>query len=273
MAEQITCNKRSDFNRSYVHIRRIKDFPKLVLSNPVGHRQQIFQTRVSNGEQESVLSLILYPGGYDQDHTGYVAIRASLGRKIDCKIQVNVAICGRENEEHFKRLLVLTPENGLRDFAKDFVGKSTLLNTADLLRDNNVFKIACHVSICSKESERLACVSQYHKAHINQYGKLLETGDFSDFKLIAGDETFYVHKCILTTHSPVFAAMFRSDMSEKNQAFADIPDIDPDTLREMLRFIYIAEVDQLDELAGSLWIAADKYEVKGLKEVLSKYSE
>ena len=69
---------------------------------------------------------------------------------------------------------------------------------------------------------------------------------------------FYAHKAILAARSPVFAAMFQHDLAEKKQNRVDITDMEPEVLREMLRFIYTGKAPALDKLDADLLAAADK---------------
>ena len=89
--------------------------------------------------------------------------------------------------------------------------------------------------------------------------ELLENGNFSDFTLIVGDQRFPVHKSMLAARSPVFAAMFgHHEMEESKQGEATIKDLEPEVLKEMLKYIYTGKVTQLESMADELLAAADK---------------
>ena len=87
---------------------------------------------------------------------------------------------------------------------------------------------------------------------------LFESQKFSDVILCVGGKEFYVHKAILGARSPVFAAMFEHEMEEKKQNRVEITDMDPEVLREMLRFIYTGKAPYLDKWDAELLAAADK---------------
>ena len=76
------------------------------------------------------------------------------------------------------------------------------------------------------------------------------------------------HKNILATASDIFAAMFTHDMLEKKSNSIRITDIDYDVLKEMLRFIYMGQVENMETIASDLFIAADKYNNQGSEELL-----
>ncbi len=93
-------------------------------------------------------------------------------------------------------------------------------------------------------------------------GKLLEDGSFSDFALVVGDQRLPVHKAILAARSPVFAAMFgHIEMDENKNGIVQIKDLEPDVLREMLKFIYTGKTTQLETMADELLSAADKVKI------------
>lgn len=90
-------------------------------------------------------------------------------------------------------------------------------------------------------------------------GKLLEEGLFSDITLMVGDQRFPVHKALLASRSPVFAGMFRHiEMEESKQGVVQIKDLEPEVLKEMLKFIYTGKATQLETMADELLSAADK---------------
>ena len=57
--------------------------------------------------------------------------------------------------------------------------------------------------------------------------------------------------------------MFNNPMSENNKV--DIVDVSGDVFEELLTYIYIGELNILDDLVGELVIAADKYRIEDLK--------
>ncbi|CAL1292333.1 unnamed protein product [Larinioides sclopetarius] len=98
-------------------------------------------------------------------------------------------------------------------------------------------------------------------------GNLYEDGAFSDITLRAGKESFQVHKNILSARSPMFKAMFSSDMMEKDRNTIDLPDLDGVTLRRLLFYIYTNTLKDLPlEKAFDLFRAADEYGLVDLKK-------
>ena len=98
------------------------------------------------------------------------------------------------------------------------------------------------------------------KQMIEQVGKLFGEKKFSDVKITCGKEVFPCHRSILSVRSPVFAAMFQSDMKENSSRIVDIKDTKPEVVKEMLQFIYHGTTSTKNVL-----VAADQYQLNLLK--------
>lgn len=111
---------------------------------------------------------------------------------------------------------------------------------------------------------------QSHKVRLrledfDDFENLLSDPDFSDVKISIENKTVMAHKCILAKRSPVFSAMFRSDMRELRNNDVEVKDIKYDIFMELLRFIYSGKVNQLQVIAMDLLVAADMYQLENLK--------
>jgi len=99
-------------------------------------------------------------------------------------------------------------------------------------------------------------------------GKLFGEKKFSDVKITCGEEVFFCHRNILSVRSPVFKAMFHSDMIENHSQNVVIKDVKPEVVKEMLHFIYNGATSTekvMDEIAKDLLGAADQYHLELLK--------
>jgi speckle-type POZ protein len=97
---------------------------------------------------------------------------------------------------------------------------------------------------------------------------MFENEDLVDFKLKTSDnEVLSAHKFILAARSPVFYGMVTSEMKEAKEGVADVPDFDSKIMKEVLRFVYCNKVENLEEIAGELIVAADKYQIEQLKSL------
>ena len=74
----------------------------------------------------------------------------------------------------------------------------------------------------------------------------------------------YAHKIIVGARSPVFAAMFKRELKDKSEM--EIRDMKPVVFNKLLHFIYTNECD-VGGYTEELLIAADRYDVKDLKEL------
>ena len=111
---------------------------------------------------------------------------------------------------------------------------------------------------------------------INHLGQLLYSGTDSDIQFIVKGEKIPGHKLILRGSSPVLAAMFEHDMTEKASGTIEIKDVEPKVFRPLLHYLYTGDAPEVDEngMTEPLFIAADKYQIESLKSwcssILSK---
>ncbi|GFR30512.1 speckle-type POZ protein [Trichonephila clavata] len=98
-------------------------------------------------------------------------------------------------------------------------------------------------------------------------GSLCCRDDLSDMKIRTNTTSIAVHTQILGARSSVFKAMFSNDMKEKTQGCVDVTDLDDDTVRRMLRYMYTDKMDNLQwESACQLYAASDKYDIASLRK-------
>ncbi|KAF8788722.1 Speckle-type POZ protein-like B like protein [Argiope bruennichi] len=104
------------------------------------------------------------------------------------------------------------------------------------------------------------------------FQNLYQEGTLSDFTVKVGGEDLQAHKAILCARSPVFKAMLTSNMSENENNVVEISDLQAETVRRMLIFMYTNTVDDLDwDTAKKLYFAADKYDIAILKQICSDF--
>lgn len=91
----------------------------------------------------------------------------------------------------------------------------------------------------------------------------------ADFWFTFGEKELPVHKVLLSARSPVFASMFRREVTEKKGNRSEIPEgIDVGVFREMLRYIYTGRVSSLKKCTVQLLAVAEKYQIGSLKELV-----
>ncbi|GBN37600.1 Speckle-type POZ protein [Araneus ventricosus] len=120
----------------------------------------------------------------------------------------------------------------------------------------------------SEQGESIIACCPFKKAFEGLYG---EEG-LSDINLQAGATSLPAHKTVLSARSPVFKAMFTQDKRENISKIIDIPDMDGDTIRRLLLYIYKDTVQDLEwKSARDLFRAADKYQLLDLKKKCSLF--
>lgn len=90
-----------------------------------------------------------------------------------------------------------------------------------------------------------------------------ENSAYSDFTLICDDGTALpVHRVFLAQKSPVFKKLFDSEIHEQK---ATLKEINSDTMKEVLRFIYCGNADIQDvKVITNVLFAAAQYEIAEL---------
>ena len=150
----------------------------------------------------------------------------------------------------------------------DLLETSELFNKAKGFLPDGKLTILCEIKVHAIDKYVHINAGSAPKCDLSQHlGSLLETATLSDVTLAVGDKEFKAHKNILSARSPVFRAMFQHDTKEHKENRAQISDCDPDTVEEMLQFIYTGEAPRLKEMTHSLFVIADKYQLERLKKM------
>lgn len=128
---------------------------------------------------------------------------------------------------------------------------------------SEIFLSDGHLNILCQVTTQL----EPHRCGIaRDFGLLLESERLSDVKLVVNKvHQFPAHRSVLGSRSPVFATMFENNMIESTGNIVEISDIEPEVVKELLRFIYTERVECLDVLGLELFVAADKYALEDLK--------
>ncbi|KAK3123903.1 hypothetical protein QOZ80_8AG0637770 [Eleusine coracana subsp. coracana] len=112
----------------------------------------------------------------------------------------------------------------------------------------------------------------------NHLGNLLDCSDGSDVSFSVGGETFRAHRAVFAARSPVFKAQLFGSMADAKMDCITLHDIQPATLKILLKFMYTdalptdKELDSSSsspattvELLQHLLAAADMYHLDRLK--------
>ena len=103
----------------------------------------------------------------------------------------------------------------------------------------------------------------------SDFGELFKSEKYTDFTIHADGQKFRCHKLVLTTRSSVFDHMLSSGMLESQNSEVFLTDISPNTVSDLLSYLYTDNVDNLPSgsKARDLLPVAEKYDLDGLKNL------
>ncbi|GFT75756.1 speckle-type POZ protein A [Nephila pilipes] len=126
------------------------------------------------------------------------------------------------------------------------------------------------VSVEGNTMKEKVPVENLNKDLADDLSSLLQLGLHTDVILSVGEKEFQAHRAILAARSPVFAKMFEHETLEKMKNRVIIEDISVDAMKQLLRFLYTGDTDELSTQEFlSLFVAADKYDLPKLKKICS----
>uniref|UniRef100_A0A0N5BST2 BTB domain-containing protein n=1 Tax=Strongyloides papillosus TaxID=174720 RepID=A0A0N5BST2_STREA len=146
----------------------------------------------------------------------------------------------------------------------DFFGKKYINNnSSDLLFDGNL-KISCEITLFGDSKDKN---NSQNPTPVLDTSKLLFSHQYSDFTITVDGVDLKAHKMVLSLRSPVFDAMFNSNIQESQSNRVEIKDFGINVVREMLTYIYTNTCPKIKELALELMMIADKYGINDLKKI------
>ncbi|GBM60124.1 Protein roadkill, partial [Araneus ventricosus] len=148
------------------------------------------------------------------------------------------------------------------EYAFSFVTSST-----ECARCGNVSSLVTEEAVQNKKAIKVVKEkSESTSVLVNDLKSMYNNAILCDMELRTSSKTFQAHKAILSARSSVFRRMFSSDMKEKNSGHVDITDLEEETVRRMLTYMYTDSLGDLQmESASKLYTAADKYNIPSLK--------
>ncbi|KAM0408862.1 hypothetical protein ACHAPD_011867 [Fusarium lateritium] len=82
-------------------------------------------------------------------------------------------------------------------------------------------------------------IASSYDEHDESLSKLLDTGAYSDLTITCGTDTHAVHKAIVCTRSPFFAAACDGESKKAKTGIIDLPDDDPVAVKMVIRYFYL----------------------------------
>jgi speckle-type POZ protein len=133
--------------------------------------------------------------------------------------------------------------------------------TFDLQSLENVNQNCLHL-IFEQKSYEIAANEQL----VSYLTELLEKQVAADVKFVVKSQPIGAHVNVVVPFSPVMAAMLDNDRFQEGLTrTVHIDDMEPNVFKEMLRYLYTGTVPQLEQMAESLFVAADRFQIQGLK--------
>lgn len=230
---------------------------------------------------ELLFQLEVFPNGEEgEDNCDYVAVfltsreQGDLDVKYDFSVLKSDSTCWGRIGNTFKRFC---PDQNSWGYGKAF-SKAKLMEKQNELLPSGCLTIVCNLEIFysdrttqGKKRPKLdfSPVTEQPVKLGDQLSEAFTSGEFSDVTLVCGDKQFPCHKFVLSARSDVFKAMFSHENTKEGQTnTVEITDTEPDTLEQLLRYLYSDKLDcDMPNLASSLMRAADKYNIPRLKSL------
>jgi len=220
--------------------------------------------------------LRINPKGLDEESKDYLSLYLLLVQcnknEVRAKFKFSILNAKREETKAMESQRAYRFVQGKDWGFKKFIRRDFLLDDTNGLLPDDRLSIFCEVSVVADTINVTGQTNMLHHFRppvcslSDDMSRLFDKQTFSDCVLASGECEFKVHKAILATRSPVFGAMFEhKSMSEARSDRVQIDDIEPEVLREMLRFMYTGTAPNLERLSDELLSAADKYQLERLK--------
>ena len=165
------------------------------------------------------------------------------------------------------------------DTEKDNWGFGTFLKHGEILHNGLLkdgrFKLLAKVWVGQKGEERTVTKvvkpdekeQSISKKIMNKFEEMWVNKELVDVKIVCEGRAFDCHKVLLAAQSPVFKAAFENDTKEAKERKLEIEDLDSDTVEEMIKYMYSEKIDNIEMKSMNLLVAADKYDLPGLKKL------
>ncbi|KAK4477991.1 hypothetical protein RD792_017256 [Penstemon davidsonii] len=151
--------------------------------------------------------------------------------------------------------------------------KRTELETSQFIKDD-CLTIQCTLGVVKTSMDSPNTFSLEVLSDLKQsYMQLLESREGSDVSFEVEGETFYAHKLILSTRSPVFKAQFFGPLKEENTRGIKIEEMQAPVFKALLNYIYGDVMPVRDSkcvdivMTHHLLVVADRYGIQTLRSL------
>jgi hypothetical protein len=123
-------------------------------------------------------------------------------------------------------------------------------------------------------SPSICCLEAMYKDMYKAVSGMLGEGGTADMTLVCGEERLRVHSFVLAARSPVFRSMLSLDMVERREGMVRMDDAEPAVVREMVSYLYTAEVRPEFGRLEELLVLANRWSSLGWLDspLLGRYS-
>ena len=198
-----------------------------------------------------------------------------------CNLTIN-GLCKEFQHSEKHRARIICSVGGVNVFDKESAITCASIKTGndDMNEYNFVSKVSANGSLFVDVKVELHGVGldftpnpvKSYKTLAENIGKMLQNSQFFDFTFIVQGQEFKVHRNILAQASPVFTALFSSDMEEAKSKKCVIKFIKPSIFGHLLNYIYKFELPQdFVSVSKELYEAAHYYEITELKDVCLRH--
>ena len=142
--------------------------------------------------------------------------------------------------------------------AYDVMYESRNMTKNDIWKKFNVYKEIESIREFTKDKDKYL-----NYGNSDKYKNIWPSGLFSDVQLCVGDKVFKVHKSILTCKSDYFLTLFTTSVGE-NKNEITINDVDDDTFKLLLDYIYEKKIEIEDISIINLLIMFDRFQINGV---------
>ena len=199
-------------------------------------------------------SLILYSSNF---YTDYSPRRTHLGAPHLKTIKLTY-ISGKEFE--------LQPKSNSNEFSFNWNKTNWSLESSDAIPESSL-NVECSLVIQLTDDFIMTNQNLDCKSLADDMQKLMLDSSSSDWTLICEGEEIFSHQIILGSRSLVFKKMLVEMAPKESCTYkSQIVDIDLDTFKALISFIYTDAVNLENENIERLFVAADKYEMPKLHE-------
>ncbi|XP_044019268.1 speckle-type POZ protein-like [Aphidius gifuensis] len=249
----------------------IKNFGYRTETHGESIKSSIF-TSGQGSECEHKWRFDIYPNGYYDSSMDFVGLKINLlDDKHPDNIQVTIKISILNSFDYpvhtvgENSMTKTIPETGII-YCPNFLNKREITNNSSCLLSNDNLKILFEIGTMIGTSTKLKKIRQVYSPKDQLRDQIFEyfnSEKLSDVVIEVDGTEIKAHKLMLSTQSPIFAAMFDEEINNNR---IKIDDMKLDGAKQLLEFIYTnKKPTRINEFTTELIIAAQKYQIAGLR--------